>query len=169
MTPRSQARLCALAALVVASAALAPIVEPYAALHGGRFIPGHGALANPDPLRDYVWDLADLPPGPNTSLQLFSVLPVATTADPSSAFSGLPSLIRNASGDARALASGTLRVDFGTELAAWLELRSPDLTLAALAAGCLSMSVSESTTPQFFAPSRLVRILAQHSLHIPSV
>ena len=54
-----------------------------------------------------------------------------------------------------ASSSGTLRVDFGVELAAWLRLRSPDLTVAAVDAGCIFFSVGESTVPQFFAPSRL--------------
>ena len=132
-----------------------PMVEPYGPLHGGRIIRGHGALANPDPLRDFVWNLTALP-GPNTSLQLASLYPAAVTADPASAFDGTSSLVNSSAGSAHALGAGTLRVDFGVELAAWLELRSPDLTVAAVAAGCVTMSVGEATTPKFFAPSRLV-------------
>ena len=46
-------------------------------------------------------------------------------------------------------------LDYGVELAAWIELRSPDLTAAAVAAGCVTMSVGESSVQQFFSPSRL--------------
>jgi hypothetical protein len=135
-----------------------PVVEPYATLSGGRFVAGHGHAANPDPLRDYVWNLS-ANPGPNTSLQVYTVRPVAVTAVPAAAFRSACSLVNSScgatTGPARALGPGTLRVDFGAELAAWLELRSPDLSAAALAAGCVSMSVGESTVPKYFAPSRL--------------
>jgi alpha-L-rhamnosidase len=135
-----------------------PIVEPFAPLHGGQFVPGHGALVNPDPLRDYVWNLTNLL-GPNTSLQQFRVYPTAVTAFPTSAFTNEQSLVLNStasSGTARAVGmDGTLRVDFAIELAAWLELRSPDLSPAAVAAGCITLSVGESSTPNYFAPNRL--------------
>jgi hypothetical protein len=137
-----------------ATLGLAPIVEPFVPLSGGRFVRGHGVTANPDPLRDYVWNLTAMP-GPNTSLQLIEVRPTAAAAVPDAAFSGIGWLVGNASsadGVARALGGGgTLRVDFGVELAAWLELRSRDLSPAAVAAGCVTMSVGESTTPKYFA------------------
>ena len=159
-------------ALAVASAEggpLQPIVEPFAPLSGGRFVPGHGALANPDPLRDYIWDLnstlaatqATTPAATQAAaqpLQLTSLLPVAAAAHPASSFSGARSLVNSSAATARALAAGTLQVDFGVELAAWLELRSPDLTAEAVAAGCVTMSVGESTIPKYFAPSRLHKV-----------
>lgn len=143
-----------------ATSAVPPLKEPYPALHGGRFVAGHGSVSNPDPLLDYVWNLETT----STSLQLITVLPVAVTAHPPSAFGGANSLVNSSDATARALGHGTLRVDFGRELAAWLELRSPDLTVAAVAAGCVSMSVGESSTPEFFSPSRL-----EHSRKGPNV
>ena len=143
--------------VLVLAVASRPAAAPellYEPLSGGRFVPGHGAPANPDPLRDYVWNLTAMP-GPNTSLQLISLLPAAIITVPASAFSGASSLVNSSAGTARAVADGTLRVDFGMELAGWLELRSPDLSRAAVAAGCVTMSVGESTVPKYFAPSRL--------------
>ena len=125
-----------------------------APLHGGRFIAGHGAAANPDPLRDYVWNTS-LTSHANESLQLITLQPAAVSAHPATAFSNVSSLISSNNGTARALADGTLRVDFGMELAAWLELTSPDLTPGAVAAGCVSMSIGESFAPKYFAPNRL--------------
>ena len=128
--------------------------EPYPSLHGGRYVEGHGAVQNPDPLRDYVWDQPTLAPV-NSSLQLITVLPAVAVAFPTSAFAGVSTLVNSTTGSARAISSGTIRVDFAMELAGWLRLRSPDLTVAAVAAGCIYMSVGESSVPQFFSPSRL--------------
>lgn len=66
---------------------LPPALEPYLPLHGGQYINGHGAAANPDPLRDYVWGSAATA-SVNASLQLFTILPTAVTAYPHSAFAG---------------------------------------------------------------------------------
>ena len=83
---------------------------------------------------------------------------------PGARFTGAETLV-NSSGagagaattnaSARAEGGGTLLFDFGVELAGWIEMISPDLAPAAVAAGCVSMSVGESSAPQFFTPSRL--------------
>ena len=143
-------------ALCACACALAPAEEPYAELSGGKFIAGHGAPMNPDPLRDYVWNTTAMPNA--SALQLYRALPAAVHASPGANFTNAASLLNSSAAGgprARALGGGTLVLDFGVELAAWLELRSPDLAPAAVAAGCVSMSVGESSVPLYFAPARL--------------
>ena len=140
---------------MAASSALPPLVEPWPELYGGSFSPGHGAAANPDPLRDYIFNLSTFP-ADNVTLMLTRVLPIAAEVNPLDAFAGdQGTLVDSMNGSLRALNSGTLRVDFGVELAGWIELRSSDLAPAAVAAGCVSMSVGESNIPQYFSPTRL--------------
>jgi hypothetical protein len=130
-----------------------PVVEPWQELNGGDFVTGRGAALNPDPMRDYAWNLTRMV---NASApQLIRVLPVLVQASPATSFVNSSTLINSTDGNAHATGAGTLVIDFGVELAAWIELRSPDLTLTAVAAGCVSMSVGESKVPQFFSPSRL--------------
>lgn len=136
------------------------LTEPWAPLHGGRWAAAGKHPANPDPIGGYVWNLSDPAlAGPNTSLQLITVVPERAAAFPAAAFSGIDALVgagpQNGSNSTVAVGQGTLRLDFGAELAGWLELRSRDLTPAAVAAGCVAMSVGESTVPKFFSPSRL--------------
>ncbi len=52
------------------------------------------------------------------------------------------------------LGAGSIRVDFGSEGAAWLEIESPDMPPAALDA--LRLSVSETAAPYKFASSGLL-------------
>ena len=136
--------------------ALNPVVEPWPELHGGKFVAGHGSTLNPDPLRDYVWNLTDMPNA--SALQLLQLLPSAVQPSPGAKFSNWSSLVNTSAGSARVEGAGTLLVDFGVWnllLAAWVELRSPDLTPTEVASGCVTMSVGESRVPQFFTPSRL--------------
>ena len=137
-------------------APLKPISEPWQELNGGDFVVGRGAVLNPDPLRDYAWNLTQMA---NASApQLIQVLPVGVQALPAAAFANPSTIVNSTDANARATGAGTLLVDFGVELAAWVELQSPDLTLAAVAAGCVSMSVGESNVPQFFSPTRLSNV-----------
>jgi hypothetical protein len=129
------------------------VIEPFIELSGGRFVAGHGEALNPDPLRDYVWNLTGMPNA--SALQLLRVLPAAVQTSPGSNFTDEATLVNSTAASARAQGGGTLVLDYGVELAAWIELRSPDLTAAAVAAGCVTMSVGESNVPQFFSPSRL--------------
>jgi hypothetical protein len=131
MLPLAAASLCsAFFLLSIASAAsssfgVAP--EPWLPLHGGGFT-GPRVPSSPDPLVSYVW--RDIPSINDTLLQIFPVAPVSCGAlpgTPSSSFS-------NASACAGALfpritvtGAGTLVVDFGVELPAWLEFDSADL------------------------------------------
>lgn len=156
--------LLAVAYLGAAQAAgdrrLPPLVEPWLPLHGGAYS-DQGAPENPDPLRDYTWDVDKLTNA--SALQFFTMPPLAAVealpppATGNTAFTGLSTLVNatGGTGSARAIGSGTLVVDFGVELAGWIELRSPDLSPAAVAAGCVTMSVSESSAPQRFGPERL--------------
>ena len=89
---------------------LPPEPLPYPPLSGGKFFPG-GSSLNPDPLRNYRWNLSA---ASNTSLQLITVVPTAALAFPASAFDNIGSLVNSSAGKARSLAAtGTLRVDFG--------------------------------------------------------
>lgn len=99
-----------------------PLPEPFLPLHDFDPSGGPAAPLSPDPLVRYTWNA-----GINaTALQLYRAAPVAYTAFPPSAFANLPSLL-TAAPNVTVLSAGTLRLDFGTERAAWLEFTSPDL------------------------------------------
>jgi alpha-L-rhamnosidase len=126
-------RLALLAALTAARAA-AP--QPWPPLAGGAFS-GPAVPLSPDPLVRYVFNAStDV-----TSLYVFDVAPVAAwlyEGTPAASFDGWSSL---ASPAPRVVVSGagTLAVDFGTELPAWIEFDSADLTpadAARLLLGC---------------------------------
>jgi hypothetical protein len=114
--------------------------EPYAPLSGGAFsgppIPWHA-----DPLARYVWA-----PGANASaLQIISLLPLSaapTDGSAPGAFANLSSLLQPFPLVAVSGAGG-VQLDFGLELAAWIEFDSPDLSAADLAA--VTLGVSEYT------------------------
>ena len=95
--------------------ALNPVVEPWPELRGGKFVAGHGSTLNPDPLRDYVWNLTDMPNA--SALQLLQLLPSAVQPSPGAKFSNWSSLVNTSAGSARVEGAGTLLVDFGVELA----------------------------------------------------
>ena len=117
-----------------------PLVEPYPYLHGDD---PHGApavAASPDPLVSTTWSAVTN----ITGLQVYNVtVPVGWVASPPSAFSGLDSL---ASGQPQITVrgSGSLRLDFGREHAAWFEFESADLGSQASA---VRTSISEYNEP----------------------
>eukprot|EP01048_Picozoa_sp_COSAG05_P007789 COSAG05_NODE_561_length_8675_cov_3.694846_12_plen_521_part_00 len=117
-----------------------PLVEPYPALHGDD---AHGAPAvpaSPDPLVRTTWSAATN----ITGLQIYNLTtPVAWLASPPSAFTGLESL---ASGQPQITVngSGSLRLDFGREHAAWFEFESADLGAQS---GAVRASISEYNEP----------------------
>jgi hypothetical protein len=114
--------------------------DVYAALGRGAFyvppIPWHA-----DPLARYVWA-----PGANASaLQIISLLPLSaapTDGSAPGAFANLSSLLQPFPLVAVSGAGG-VQLDFGLELAAWIEFDSPDLSAADLAA--VTLGVSEYT------------------------
>ena len=113
--------------------------EPWPPLHGGGFT-GPPAPSSPDPLVRYVW-----PASVNVSeLQIFSVAataagPLPTTAR--GAFTNVSSAVGSTACAIGVVGAGTLLVDFGVEMAAWLEFDSPDLTAAE--AGIVQLAISE--------------------------
>ena len=97
--------------------------------------------ASPDPLVTTTWSAATN----LTSLQSYTTTKVTTwVATPPSAFTGLESL---ATGKPAITISGAgeLRLDFGFEHAAWIEIESPDL--GDMPAGSVKAAISEYNEP----------------------
>ena len=118
----------------LSGAALPPITEPFPLLHGNV----SGSVAqptSPDPLVGTTWS-ADTN---LTSLQRYEAsLPHSWVADPPSSFSGLDSLKAAGNPHIAVSGAGTLRLDFGVEHAAWIEIRSPDLPNGTLVKAAIS-------------------------------
>jgi hypothetical protein len=112
-----------------------PAKQPYLVLNGGAF-DGPVVRESPDPLIGYRWKETKA----DDDLQVYALRPVAAVADAKDAFGNLES----ATGATTAITvkgSGSIRLDFGVESAAWLEFDSPDL------AGHVEMSISEYNQP----------------------
>ena len=120
---------------------------PCAPLHGGAFS-GEKVAASPDPLVSYVWK--DVRAG--QGVQGYAVRPKSVTASPLASFENVESAT-GASCAVRVIGPGVLTVDFGVDLAGWLEIDSPDL------AGAIRLGVSEFNVPMDFgvAGERKVR------------
>ncbi len=112
-----------------------PITEPYEPLHGGHFS-GPAVALSPDPLVRYRWRHTE----PSDTLQYYLLRPVSVSSTTPQAFGGLQSA-RDASCNITVQGTGTIRLDFGTESAAWMEIDSTDL------AGKVEMGVSEYNAP----------------------
>jgi len=112
-----------------------PIPEPYAYISTGSFS-GPAVPESPDPLVAYRW------PDPKASdaLEIFLLKPKAVSADPSGSFENLPSMT-GPDPDVTVKGVGSIRLDFGLELAAWVEFDSPDCP------GGVEMSISEYNEP----------------------
>jgi hypothetical protein len=112
-----------------------PIQEPYPPLHGGEFT--NKAIPNsPDPLVNYHWSH----PVASDGLQTYTLAPMTVRTDSPRSFSELNTM-RNGKCDVTVTGTGSIRMDFGVESAAWLEFDSPDL------AGDVEMSISEYNEP----------------------
>ncbi len=111
------------------------IQEPYPPLHGGSY-------ANPpvpeslDPLVAYRWNS----PSANDGLQIFALPVKQAWAAPPTAVVNLDS-IESAKANVTIDGPVDIRLDFGSEAAAWVEFDSPDL------AGSVEMSISEYNLP----------------------
>ena len=112
-----------------------PIPEPYASVGGGGFS-GPQVPESPDPLVAYRW------PNPKAAddLQIFLLKPKTAVADRPASFENLESLLGNAP-NATVKGTGSIRMDFGVEAAAWVEFDSPDCP------GGVRMSISEYNEP----------------------
>lgn len=111
------------------------IEQPYPYLHGGAFT-GKAVPASPDPLIRYRWDN----PKASDNFQVFSMPPKSVVGAPASAFSGLKSLTRPTT-NVLVKGEGSIRIDFGVEVPAWIEFDSPDCP------GDVEMSISEYNEP----------------------
>ncbi len=113
-----------------------PITEPYPALHGGSFS-GPQVKLSPDPLVAYRWRH----PGAGNGLQTYVLRPVAVRTQTPTSFSNLQS-VTGRQCNITVKGTGAIRVDFGTESAAWIEFDSPDLN-----GSKVEMAVSEFDAP----------------------
>ena len=133
---------CLLALLLGPAAAQdpAPFTEPYPWIFGADSSGAAPEPLSPDPLVSTTWSGATN----ITGLQIFNVTtPVGWVADPPSAFSGLDTLSSGAP-HITVHGSGSLRLDFGREHAAWFEFQSTDLGAQA---GAVRASISEYNEP----------------------
>ena len=112
-----------------------PVQQPYAYVSKGSFsdpaIPG-----SPDPLVAYRW------PNPTSSdsLEIYLLKPAIVVADKPASFKNLQSLAGKKP-NVTVKGTGSIRLDFGVENAAWIEFDSPDFT------GEVEMSISEYNEP----------------------
>ncbi|MGH7940377.1 MAG: alpha-L-rhamnosidase C-terminal domain-containing protein [Limisphaerales bacterium] len=116
-------------------AAASALNGPYQPLHDGAFT-GPTVPLSPDPLVRYRWDN----PTTTNELQYYLLRPVKIFTDKPGAFDGLKTARRHRC-NITVRGTGSIRFDFGTESAAWLEFDSPDMS------GGVEMGVSEFTAP----------------------
>ena len=113
-----------------------PIAQPYPSLHGGSFSAPPVPLS-PDPLVAYRWRH----PRASDGLQTYVLRPMAVSTRTPKSFSGLKSATTSRC-NITVKGTGAIRVDFGTESAAWVEFDSPDFS-----GGTIKMGVSEFKAP----------------------
>lgn len=112
-----------------------PIAQPYPYINSGK-LTGHDIPESPDPLIGYRW------PDPKASdgLEIFLIKPKSSVSDKPSSFQNLESLTSDQP-NVQVQGIGSIRIDFGVELGAWIEFDSPDCT------GGVEMSISEYNEP----------------------
>ena len=112
-----------------------PIAQPYSYISSGSFA-GSPVPESPDPLVAYRWP----EPRAEDGLEVFILKPVHVDTDSPESFEHLPSL----TGDkplVKVRGRGSIRLDFGVEMPAWIEFDSPDYQ------GGVEMSISEYNQP----------------------
>ena len=98
--------------------------QPYPYVNGGRVDPAAAGEWSVDPLAAYVWDA----PERNAKLQVYVSQPKSAEALVNSgSFKGLETISTDKC-NVHVTGPGMLRIDFGVELPAWLEIDSPDLS-----------------------------------------
>lgn len=112
-----------------------PITEPYPYISTGTFS-GTKVAQSPDPLVSYRWPN----PKADNGLESYVLKPVSVSTDEPTSFDNLESLAGN-SPNVTVKGTGSIRLDFGMENAAWLEFDSPDLV------DSVEMSISEYNKP----------------------
>ena len=112
-----------------------PIDQPYPYVSTGRFC-GPEVPESPDPLISYRW------PNPKATdgLEIYLLKAKSVSADRTGSFDNLQSLTGN-NPNVTVTGTGSIRLDFGLENAAWVEFDSPDCP------GGVEMSISEYNEP----------------------
>lgn len=114
-----------------------PIPEPYPYVSTGSFS-GPAVPHSPDPLVSYRWP----DPQAGDGFEVYLQKPVAVDTDTAASFSNLQSLT-GSTPNVTVSGTGSIRMDFGVENAAWLEFDSPDLGDPSR----VQMSISEYNQP----------------------
>jgi hypothetical protein len=121
--------------------------EPFPDLRGFCSTCGPPQLQSPDPLVRYTWGNSTN----SSQLQIYRVdRPTHYFVDPPNAISGTESLSPNSTGPLKLQirGAGALRLDWGVERAAWLEIESPDLADQQVQQGdSVKAAISEFNTP----------------------
>ena len=112
-----------------------PISQPYSYLKSGSFSDPK-VPESPDPLITYRWSN----PKSADSLEIYLLKPKLVVADKAKSFENLQSLTRK-NPNVTVNGTGSIRLDFGLENAAWIEFDSPDCS------GDVEMSISEYNEP----------------------
>ncbi len=116
-----------------------PASQPYPYVDDGAEVTS-AVAASPDPLAAYQWKN----PSADSTLQVYVALPErAEDRMGKGVFTGLETVTSETCA-VRVNGAGTLRIDFGVELPAWLEIDSPDLS------GDVTLGVSEHREVQSF-------------------
>ena len=112
-----------------------PIAEPYGYVRAGNFS-GPAVPESPDPLVTYRW------PSPKAAdaLEICLLKPTAVAANPPGSFANLATLT-GPSPNVSVNGGGSIQLDFGREIAAWIEFDSPDCP------GGVELSLSEYNEP----------------------
>ena len=122
-----------------------PAKQPYTYISSGSFS-GKPVHESPDPLVSYRW------PGPQAEdeLEIFTMKPVNADTDQPGSFFNISSLCENKT-NVTVRGEGSIRIDFGTEMPAWIEFDSPDCP------GGVEMSISEYNEPGINKTGKPVR------------
>ncbi len=110
-----------------------PAAQPYGYVQDGTFS-GPEVPDSPDPLVAFRWNVI------KNDLEIYLRKPVSVSTDHPDSFSNLSSLTGNTP-NVTVNGTGSIKMDFGIENAAWLEFDSDDLT------GTVDMSISEYNQP----------------------
>jgi hypothetical protein len=114
---------------------VSPISEPYPYISSGSFS-GAAVPLSPDPLVAYRWPA----PKADDGLEIYLLKVKAVSSDAAASFENLSSMTTEHPA-VTVKGTGSIRMDFGQENAAWLEFDSPDLS------GNVEMSISEYNEP----------------------
>jgi alpha-L-rhamnosidase len=112
-----------------------PATQPYPYISSGKFV-GPENPFSPDPLVTYRWP----DPKAGDGLEIYMESPKTVFTDKPGSFNNLASLT-GGQPDVTVNGTGSIRIDFGRELGAWIEFDSPDCP------GGVEMSISEYNEP----------------------